>query len=166
MKVFGVYTTDMWETRSEDSQKGIFSTVDLARDCVRELQEEDTKVIIETMTIDEVDSGAKLEVYDFVNGLEWNSTNSDAEVGSLAMVSLYSSYYEVKGFNVEKRLIPIVIEHYMRWCEDNKQEPEIEYMSASEFVDLDDSVINHVLYHAELYKEASLLEFFKALNEA
>jgi len=85
MKVFTVYTTDLWESRISEDAVGIFSTVEKARDCVLSIIEEGTKVAIEEMIIDEVDSGAKLEVYSFDEHieLEWKSEFSNAQYGQL-----------------------------------------------------------------------------------
>ncbi len=90
MKVFTVHSTDEWETRTSEAQIGIFSTVEKARDCVKEVfnYNNEGKLVIEEAFIDEIDSGAKLEVYSFENGLEWKSDYSNAELGSLAMESL------------------------------------------------------------------------------
>jgi len=127
--------------------------------------DEDTKVVIEETIIDEVDSGTKLEVYSFESGLEWKSETSNAKIGSMIMVSLSSSYYEVSNLTVLKEDIERVINVYQQEMEKEGEEPEIEYMEVEEFLGLNDAVINHVLYHAELYGDTSLIDFYKRLNQ-
>jgi len=164
MKVYCVFNTDMWESRESEDMIGIFSTISMARKCVKSELCEDSKIIINEMIVDEVGSEVKFEVYDFESGLEYKTKSSDAEYGSLAMVLLSSSYYEVADIAVEARLIPIIIEDYMKWMDKNGQEPEIDYMETDEFLKLSDGEIDHVLYHAELYNGDSLQDFFKLLN--
>ena len=166
MKVYQAYKTDMYEQVDNTEVLGICSTVEKAREFIRKAMDRDCKLIIEEVIVDEYDSGAKLEVYTLENGLEWKSENSDANYGDMKMLLLTNTYYEVQSLPVLASDIERAIELYHRWCDDNNEEPEIEYMSASEFVSLDDAVIGHVLYHAELYKEVSLQEFFLALAEA
>lgn len=166
MKVYGVYSTDNWETRTSENYIGIFSTPELARKQVLDNIDSDTKIVIEEIVIDEVDSGAKMEVYSFESGLKFKSISSDAQYGSFAMATLDSDYYEVKNFSFEKRLIPTIVDSYMKYMQENNLEPEIEYLNDNEFLELDENAMSHVLYHAEIQKNLKLKNFFQRLNQA
>lgn len=83
MKVYGVYTTDFWESTDSIQQQGLFSTIDLARKKIEPLLEQNSsRVIIEEITVDEDDSNVKFEVYDIEGGLEYKADASDAKFGS------------------------------------------------------------------------------------
>ncbi len=164
MKVFTVYTTDVWETTSSEDTIGIFSTIELARENVLDNINEETKVVIKETILDKIDSDVKVEVYRFEQGLEWKSETSDLEIGSKAMVCLSSSYYEIKNKVVLKEDIERVIDVYQLEMENLGTKPEIEYMEVDEFLELSDTQINHVLYHAELYNDVALVDFYKRLN--
>ncbi len=165
MKVFTAYITDVWETGSSENIICVFSTIELARKTVLDNIDEETKVIIKETTLDEIDSDITLEVYSFERGLEYKSETCDLEINSRAMVYLSSSYYEIKNLVVLREDIERVIDVYQLEMEYSGTKPEIEYMEVDEFLELSDAQINHVLYHAELYKDVSLTEFFKRLNQ-
>lgn len=89
--IYGVYLTDEWESRASDEYIGFFSTPKLARASAAEtLRHNDgNKVVIEKIIVDEVDGGAKFEVYCFKNGLEWKSKESDAAIGHNPVADTY-----------------------------------------------------------------------------
>ena len=166
-KFFRVYNTDIWESRDSEIHNGVYSSFAKARETVKLITEPDQKTIIEELYLDEDDSGAKLVVYDFEYGSEYKNNDTLEELpelGDLAMAYLNSSYYEVTNFKLEKRFISTIIDCYMKWCEENKQELEIDYMEDDEFLELDQGIIDHVLYHAEMICHPDLDELFKELN--
>ena len=165
MKVFTVYTTDVWETTSSEDTIGIFSTIVLARENVLDSIDEETKVVIKETTLDKIDSNVKMEVYSFKQGLEYKSDTSKLEIGSQAMAYLSSSYYEIKNKVVLKEDIERVINVYQLEMEHLGAEPEIEYIGVDEFLELSDTQINHILYHAELYNDVTLVDFYKRLKK-
>lgn len=84
MKVYGVYTTDQWQSRNSKIYVGFYSTIDLARDAAVASLEENVHACIEEIIIDEPDSGVKFEVYENEAGLTWKSEVSDAEIDSMS----------------------------------------------------------------------------------
>jgi len=166
MKVYQVYTTNMWQDSDSRENIGIASDVETARVFVRSALDDNSsefKVVIEVCNVDEYEGYSKFEVYDFQDGLEWKSNESDAEIGSLSTVLLATDYYE-GTYRVEKALIDVVIDSYMEYMEKNNLEAEIEYMSIDEFLELDTTTIDHVLYHAEMINNEKLRDFYNLLN--
>lgn len=167
MKLFEVYTTDLFERIGDNNRVGVYSTLQKARNVVVAALELDVKVIIQSFEVDKKDSEIKLEVYT-TDGLEYKSVERDSssiEYGDSAVFFFNSAYYEATQFKMEQKLIQPVIDAYMEWCEVNT-EPEIEYMSNEKFIELSNREIDHVLYHAEMQKKEELKELFAALNAA
>jgi len=87
MKVYQIYTTNVWQDDSSRENIGVASDIETARAFVRSALDDNSsefKVIIEVCNVDEYEGYSKVEVYDFQDGLEWKSNESDAEIGSLS----------------------------------------------------------------------------------
>lgn len=76
MKIFGVYTTNDHEEQSENKYVIYADTIKIARETVACVIDDYDKVIIEEIMLNELDSGAKFEVYSREAGLEWKSLGS------------------------------------------------------------------------------------------
>ena len=100
----------------------------------------------------------------FLNKYEISFDKSNNSENNPNMVSFSSDYYEVDNIKIDKTYIPIIIRNYMNWMIQNKELPEINYMDTDEFLKLPSNKIDHVLYHAELYNNPVLKEFFNKLN--
>ncbi len=151
---------------SEYTLEYVVNNIVTAREAVKKLQDSEQKVLIERAVLDDIEVGAKTyELYDFYDGLEYKADDSDAEHGSLAMVYLSSSYYEVENLEVLREDIQKVINAYYLEMKHLGVESEIEDdIDVDEFLELDDGQRDHVLYHAESYNDAALVDFYKCLN--
>ena len=80
----------------------------------------------------------------------------------------YELYYYEKDIELEDADLEILLDAYKAWCFKNKENPEC--TNISEMID-STSVLEHVLYHAEIeikqnqdkpeYRLNSILEIFK-----
>jgi len=166
MKVYTVWTTDIWQTCTSMRQVGVFSTPTKARECIVDYIDEDTKVVINMIEVDTITTGEiEFEVYSLDSGLEEKDENSDLEINSKEMVRLTSSYYKIDKLTVYREDIETVINAYFAEMEYLGEEAEIKYMEVDEFLELDDTTINHVLYDAEQHDDLQLKNFFERLHK-
>jgi len=165
MKVYTVWKTDAWQMNGSKELVGVFSTAEKARGCILDYATERGKVIINSVNLDETDSENKFEVYGFEYGLEEKSSDSDSKIGSKEMVKLTSSYYKINKLVVFREDIERVITVYLTEMVYLGVEAKIEYMEVNEFLELDDTTINHVLYHAEQHDDLQLKNFFERLHK-
>ena len=167
MKLFEVYTTDLFEHKDSKERVGVYSTLLKAREAADKAIDLDIKVIVESFEVDKEDSEVELEVYTAESGLEFKSVETDflsVEYGDGAVFFFKSDYYEAEHFKMKTKLIQPVINAYIEWCTANNREPEIDYMENEDFIQLSTGKKDHVLYHAEMQNKEELKELFTALN--
>jgi len=86
MKVFLVWLTDMFE---KDRELIIITDdIEYAREQVLKSITEDNKIVIEEAYLNEVDSGSKFEVYDYISGLEYINEESEVDHPDIATYDL------------------------------------------------------------------------------
>ncbi len=115
MKIFGVYTTDNEERESARNYIAFNSDIDKARETVAYVIEDEAKVVIEEIILDELDSGAKFEVYSSVYGLVWKNEESLVEAECYGFLSRESRSKPDVCENCKEDEIKIYLKKYRNY---------------------------------------------------